>query len=144
MELAERKFLRQVATYSDDSDSFPYPRLFMLDLLTDDEIAELATAYFEEIQKKREDERRKEEEERKALEEDGKREYIRQELKAQKEREEELKERGEDISSIVIKKDDVNGGAECKRNDADKLEPGVTIKVDCDCDGVSLYKYRFL
>ena len=37
MELAQKKFLRQVCLYSDNLDIAPYPRLFLLDYCTQDE-----------------------------------------------------------------------------------------------------------
>jgi len=41
LELAQRKFLRQVTQYADAMESSPFPRLFVLDFLSDEEKATL-------------------------------------------------------------------------------------------------------
>jgi len=41
LELAQRKFLRQVVQYADAMESSPFPRLFVLDFLSDEEKATL-------------------------------------------------------------------------------------------------------
>ena len=43
MELAQRKFLRQVIQYADAMEMSPFPRLFVLDFLSDEEKASLIT-----------------------------------------------------------------------------------------------------
>ena len=44
LELAQRKFLRQVVQYADAMEASPFPRLFVLDFLSDEEKASLKAA----------------------------------------------------------------------------------------------------
>lgn len=44
LELAQRKFLRQVIQYADAMETSPFPRLFVLDFLSDEEKDSLKTA----------------------------------------------------------------------------------------------------
>jgi len=44
LELAQRKFLRQVIQYADAMETSPFPRLFVLDFLSDEEKSSLKAA----------------------------------------------------------------------------------------------------
>lgn len=67
LELAERKFLRQVSLYAESMESSPYPRLFLIDLISEDEkklIRSKTNAAQDEV---REAENKEEEEKRRTM-----------------------------------------------------------------------------
>ena len=51
LELAQRKFLRQVIGYSEAAESRPYPRLFIADLMTEEEKAVVSAAEIAELER---------------------------------------------------------------------------------------------